>query len=96
MYHVGAVLVKGSVLARKSNMPTREGMAGVCAEEALLRHPPKKGRIGSKVYVARVTKQGEVTMAKPCKKCQLILKNKKVKKVFYTDWEGKWQELSLD
>lgn len=43
----------------------------------------KAGR-GSQLWVARVTANGELTMAKPCKKCQALIIAKGVKKVYYS------------
>jgi tRNA(Arg) A34 adenosine deaminase TadA len=39
---------------------------------------------GSTVFVARVNKQGEARMSKPCTMCQAALSHVGVKKVFYT------------
>lgn len=36
------------------------------------------------LWVARVYKNGDWAMAKPCRKCKAFIKNKKVKKVYYT------------
>jgi len=47
------------------------------------------------LYVARFTKDGKVSMAKPCKYCQEYLKRKGISKVRYTDWAGEWQRMTL-
>lgn len=44
----------------------------------------KKLDKNSVVYVARLTKGGNIGLAKPCKTCEAFLRNKNVKKVFYT------------
>jgi hypothetical protein len=44
----------------------------------------KKLDRNSVVYVARVTKGGNIGLAKPCPTCEAFLRNKNVKKVFYT------------
>ena len=44
-------------------------------------------RYGSRpfaIYVARVNKAGEPLMAKPCKICQLALKDYQIKNIFHT------------
>lgn len=44
----------------------------------------KKAGHGSVLYVAKVKKTGEWGMAKPCVNCMKLIRNKKVKKVYYT------------
>lgn len=40
---------------------------------------------GSTVYVARIRRDnGLIAMAKPCKTCQSVMKNRGVKQCFYT------------
>jgi hypothetical protein len=39
---------------------------------------------GSTVYVARVLKNGEAALSKPCHNCEHIMRSRGVKKVFYT------------
>lgn len=43
---------------------------------------------GCKIYVARIKKDGTLSMALPCKKCRELLKMAGIKKVYYTDWNG--------
>lgn len=53
----------------------------------------RKLNIGSIIYVARVTKENEVSLAKPCKGCSCIIKSKKISKVYYTidnNYYGVW------
>ena len=47
------------------------------------------------LYVTRYLATGQVTMAKPCKHCQIAIKRTNIKRVFYTDWDGNWQRLIL-
>jgi tRNA(Arg) A34 adenosine deaminase TadA len=44
----------------------------------------KKSNKGSTLYVARVHRSGDWACAKPCVKCQALIRNKEVKRVFYT------------
>lgn len=40
---------------------------------------------GGRIYVARISRQtGEFVMARPCEMCQILIKAKKIEKVFYT------------
>ena len=54
--------------------------ASAHAEFKLARALPR----GSTVYVARVLRNGELAMAKPCVTCQMALKSKQVRKVYYS------------
>ena len=44
-----------------------------------------KLRKGAVVAVARVTRDGQVAKAKPCKGCETLLRNRRVSVIFYTD-----------
>lgn len=45
----------------------------------------RKAGSGAIIWVARVLrKNGEWAMARPCGRCQALIKNRKVKKVYYT------------
>lgn len=89
---VGAALVgKGKVLDAKSNLQGDPRSVSVCAELRLMRDPPRAGRGGGEVYVARVTRTGKVTMARPCAVCAMAMMRRSVKRVHYTDWDGNWR-----
>ena len=61
------------------------------AERRLMR----KAGYGAIVYVARIRFDGSISMAKPCPACEALLRNKRVKNVFYTNWDGEIEELNL-
>jgi deoxycytidylate deaminase len=73
----------------------RDGQMGyhLHAEMALLKKC-KEGDVDI-IHVIRFSKDGKVTMAKPCPYCQKFLRQYGVKKVYYTNWEGKWEVLKL-
>lgn len=48
------------------------------------------------LHVMRFTKNGGISMAKPCRYCQEYLRKKGIKKVRYTDWSGTWQKMIID
>lgn len=50
----------------------------------------KKSDKGSTLYVARIHRDGNWANAKPCIKCQTLIRNKKVKRVFYTVGPEEW------
>jgi hypothetical protein len=54
----------------------------------------KPGEI-SEVTVTRFSKRGNLTMSKPCLYCQKFLREHGVRKVYYTDWNGKWNTMKL-
>jgi tRNA(Arg) A34 adenosine deaminase TadA len=50
------------------------------AEQKVLR----KSGLYSTMWIARVTKGGQIALARPCKNCQMAIKQAKVKVVYYT------------
>lgn len=46
------------------------------------------------LYVARLTRTGKVSCAKPCKTCQEFISKLKIKRVFYTNHQGILEKLS--
>ncbi len=50
----------------------------------------RKSDWGCILYVARVIKNGEWALAKPCKRCQAIIRNRGVKTVYYTIGPGEY------
>lgn len=47
------------------------------------------------VYVLRFNKKDDLCMAKPCRFCQIKLRDFGIdpRNVFYTDWDGSWKRL---
>lgn len=45
------------------------------------------------LYVTRVTRKGEITMAKPCPACEALIKDTSLRNVYYTDWKGNLEQL---
>lgn len=43
---------------------------------------------GVDIYVTRLLQDGSLTMAKPCAICVNILKQKRIKRIYYTDFDG--------
>jgi len=55
-----------------------------------------KGEKVTEIYVARFTAHGgKTTMARPCKYCQHFIKKHGIKKVYYTNWDGKWELMRM-
>lgn len=47
-------------------------------------------RPGDTIIVCRWNKSGDLTMGRPCEICQGYLKEHGIKKVIYSDWDGKF------
>lgn len=41
------------------------------------------------LMVVRINQTGDLTMSKPCKVCQELIKDVGIKRVWYSDWEGR-------
>lgn len=54
---------------------------------------PAADLFGSDLYVARILKNGEVAMAKPCVICQKFLNDVGIRRVYYTNQQGKVEML---
>lgn len=94
----GAVLVKGGkVLSEGSNKYTNtgkmHGFGSIHAEERALKSMKKDPR-GGVMYIARVASYGPA-MSKPCRRCQLLLKNAGIKRVVYTSMTGEMEGMYL-
>jgi tRNA(Arg) A34 adenosine deaminase TadA len=92
-WRVGAVLVRGgSVLSsgfnRYRNDPSLVELDGVSyhAEEAAIRRAGDPD--GATLYVARIKRDGDLGMAKPCQKCQQIILDTGVHTVVWSTSEG--------
>jgi len=97
LYKIGAVLVKGkSVIGAGCNRGDHPKLRrwrsrnyslhiGLHAEMAALWQTEAKGGI---LYVVRLRKDGTLGLAKPCKICRELIKEKKIKKVYYSTNHG--------
>ena len=77
---------------RKRYSNSRETYHEIHAEVDLVIHSKV---IPERINVVRFFKDGTPTMAKPCIHCQNFLRQKGVKRVRYTNWEGDWEEMKL-
>lgn len=95
-WRLGAVLVKGGSLlstgrSRKTNDPSQiqDGLGcSIHAEQAALKAARKSNVSGSVMYVARIGRDGDIKLAKPCSECEALLRKAGVKKVVYTTEDG--------
>jgi tRNA(Arg) A34 adenosine deaminase TadA len=80
-FYIGAVGIRpDGVIFTSRNVSCEDKFPAAHAEFRLAKRLNKN----SVVYVARVTKGGLIALAKPCPKCSIVLKNKGIKKVYYT------------
>jgi len=96
----GAVLVKGSSIRNVSCNKQRHcsfgtrfrapdcGDATLHAELGAILGVDRGVTRGSTVYVARINKEGEAKISKPCPMCQNAMKHVGVRRVVYTDKDG--------
>jgi len=102
----GAVLIRGgSVLNISSNSNNHTsfgqrfridpGRATHHAETACVLGLDKSITRGSTLYVARINKQGDWKMSKPCSMCHEVMKFVGVKRVVYTVGPNQWDSYKI-
>ena len=80
-YRFGAVGIrKDGTIVISRNIPTRCPEPRAHAESRIARKLNK----GSIIYVIRIDRKNNLTMARPCKSCQRVMLRKGVKKVYYS------------
>lgn len=80
-YNFGVVCLRqdGSI-AISNNILTATPNPAAHAEKRVL----AKAGLGATLYIVRLKRDGCWGMAKPCKHCETLIKNKRVKKVVYS------------
>ena len=103
----GAVLVKGSSVRNISCNKHRHcsfgarfrregaGEATLHAELGAILGMARTTTTGATVYVARINKEGEARISKPCSMCENAMRHVGVKRVVYTDKNGKIESMRL-
>ncbi len=66
---------KDGTIVYSRNIPTRYPEPKAHAESRVTRKLSKN----SVIYVVRIDRKNNLTMARPCKDCQMIMKSKKIK-----------------
>ena len=74
-------LRKDGAFVRSTNSTVRVPNLNAHAESRVLR----KAGHGAILWVARVLRDGSWALAKPCGGCRLLIRNRGVKKVYYTN-----------
>lgn len=92
-FFLGAVGIRNDgVIVASRNVASRDVAFSHHAEVRLSR----KLTPNSEVWVARVRKNGEWALARPCASCQIRLKSVGITRVTYTIGENEWGVLVLD
>lgn len=91
------VVYRGQIVGRGHNFAHSTGKQytdGQHAEITALNNTTARYRKGSTVYVTRI--KGDILkMAKPCERCQTIMKKMGVKYVWYSNNESRWYRMVL-
>jgi len=90
-HRVGAALFKGSVLVATSRNSHKSHPDSTCfTQHAEFRSllGKEEDLSGYRLYVARLTRTHKVSYAKPCDECQKLIRERSLKKVFYTGYTG--------
>jgi deoxycytidylate deaminase len=103
----GAVLVKGSSVRSISCNKHRHcsfgarfrkeghGEATLHAELGAILGLERSTTQGSTVYVARINREGEARISKPCAMCEAAMRHVGVRRVYYTNRYGKIERMRL-
>jgi deoxycytidylate deaminase len=89
-WRMGAVLVKGGrVIAAGSNVLRNEpSLAGLPIEECSVHAEAaalqKVSKLGGTMYVARISRSGHQSLARPCKRCRKLLIEAGIRTVVWT------------
>lgn len=91
-YRLGSIGIRtdGAIVAA-SNVPHRTPEPRAHAEARLVR----KLDWGSTVYVVRIKSDGELTLARPCKKCISAMRLRGVKRCYFSITEHEYGVLEL-
>lgn len=80
-YWIGAVGVrKDGAVVSSNNVPSRLQEPAAHAESRLCRKLDR----GATVYVVRLRRSGGFALARPCRHCRKIMRNRGVKRCYYT------------
>ena len=100
---IGAAIVKGGSLIavgfnREDKKNSQSGYYDFHAEQSAILSTAYKYGVGydlrgCKLYVVRVFRNGELSMSKPCSVCSDLIRKSGIRKVYYTNWEGKVQSI---
>ena len=80
-YRLGAVGIRtDGAIVMASNLSSRKPEYRAHAEARLTR----KLNIGSEVFIVRILRNGSFANARPCRRCQTLLKRRGVRRCYYS------------
>ena len=89
---MGAVGIrKEGTLVIASNVVTRHPTPSAHAEARVT----KKLNDGSTIYVVRISRKEKLCLARPCKSCRTTMRNRGVKRCYYSISENEYGVLDL-
>lgn len=95
---MGAIVVsRGQIVGKGFNKVHSTGhprLDGKHAELEALNNTTAKHRKDSTVFVCRLTQDGHIAMAKPCRSCYTVMKKMGVKYVWYST-NDRWIKMTL-
>lgn len=95
---MGAIVVsRGQIVGKGFNKVHSTGhprFDGKHAELEALNNTTAKHRKNSTVFVCRLTQDGRMAMAKPCRSCHTVMKKMGIKYVWYST-ENRWIKIIL-
>lgn len=100
-HKVGAALMKGKTLvgvgwnSTKTHPKSCTRYNGHHAEFACLIGPSKYAIVGATIFVARITRGGNLGISKPCDKCEEFLRAAGVRCAYYYNRNGEVEKMRL-
>lgn len=80
-YRLGAVGIRSDgAIVTSCNIPSRAFVRQAHAEARLIR----KLDVGSEVFIVRILRDGRLATARPCRQCQLIMRQRGVRRCYYS------------
>jgi len=101
-FRVGAVIFRNGKMVdggwnwhKKTHPQSTARNKGIHAEFHCLSRCSRIELQGVVLFVARITKDGRLAIARPCFSCQLLLQDRGFKRIYYTDRNGGIGELRI-
>jgi tRNA(Arg) A34 adenosine deaminase TadA len=101
-YHVSVITERNRIIAIATNdedkTDPRAGALGYYGAKQHSEYRALKGVIWKPSYRffnVRCDKSGNITLAKPCRRCATYLRSRGIARVYYTDGDGFFDELML-
>ena len=100
-HRVGAVIFKGSALISTGFNKHKTHPECLCFTQhaefnALLRCKQRDDLHNLTMYVARLTRTDYISYSRPCSNCQIVIAEAGLKRVYYSDYNGKPELLIPD